>query len=275
VLTVGVLAGLLSLPSLGRAYADSRLAVHPCREALEYLQVQAEWPERVIATEQSDVWEQFYPWLRADYDIRLIDGYRPGAEPAQVIAEKLTAVGLETGSFWWLAMGDKPSQSADYFRRDDVQTLDAQALGDCQLARIVQLPQTPIASAATDGGPIHLLVTQTGQARPGEALHFVVYWQAETPVTTSYTVFVQLLDEAGQLMAQQDNLPVIGLAPTDTWQSGVVVRDPYRLAIPPEAAPGVYRLIVGLYTPAGRVPLRLADGSQSDFVEISIPIANP
>lgn len=275
VLAVGVLAALLSLPALGRAYADSRLAVHPCREAVEYLQREAAWPERVIATEQSDAWEQFYPWLRSDYDIRLIDGYRPDVEPGLVIAEKLAALGQETGGFWWLAMGDKPSQAADYFQRNDVQLLGDQTLGDCQLVRIVQLPQTPIASAATDGGPIHLLASHTDQASPGEALHFVVYWQAETPVTTSYTVFTQLLNEAGQLIAQQDNLPVMGLAPTDTWQPGIVVRDPYRLAIPAEAAPGIYRLIVGLYTAAGRVPLRMADGSQSDFVEFSISVARP
>ena len=199
VLTVGVLTALLSLPALGRAYADSRLAAHPCREAVEYLQTEAEWPERVIATEQSEAWEQFYPWLRGDYDIRLIDGYRPDVEPGLVIAEKLAALGQETGGFWWLVMSDEPSQTADYlqrgyFQRDDVQMLDAQTLGNCQLARIIQLPQTPITSAATDGGPIRLLATHTGPARPGEALHFVVYWQAETPVTTSYTVFTQLLN---------------------------------------------------------------------------------
>ena len=275
VLAVGVLAGLAATPALGRAYADSRLAAHPCREAVDFLQAQAEWPERVIATEQSDVWEQFYPWLRSDYDIRLIDGYRPGAEPAQVIGEKLVALGQETAGFWWLALGGRPSQAADYLQQDGVQMLDAQTLGDCRLAWIIQLPPAPVASAETEGGPIHLLATRTGQARPGEALHFVVYWQAEAPVTTSYTVFTQLLDGDGRLIAQQDNLPVQGLAPTDTWQPSVVVRDPYRLAIPADTAPGNYRLIVGLYTSAGRVPLRMADGSQSDFVEFSIPIANP
>ena len=275
VLAAGLLAGVLATPAAGRAYADSRLAAHPCREAVELLQVQSEWPERMIATEQSDAWEQFYPWLRKSYDLRLIDGYRPDAQPAQVIAEKLAALGQETGAFWWLALGNRPSQAAGYFQRDDVQMLDAQTLGSCQLTRIVQLPQAPVAMAATEGGPIHLLATQTGQAGPGEALHFVVYWQANEAVAQSYTVFTQLLNEADQLIAQQDNLPAQGLAPTDTWQPGVVVRDPYRLAIPADAPPGDYRLIIGLYTPAGRVPLHLADGSQNEFVEISIPIANP
>lgn len=272
VLVAGLLAGLLAVPALGRAYTDSRLAAHPCRAAIELLQTEAEWPETVIATEQSDAWEQFYPWLRHSYNLRLIDGYRPGAEPAAVIEEKLAALGQETGGFWWLALADRPFQAAGYFQRDDVQTLDAQTLGQCQLARVVQIPPQAVAEAQVEGGPIRLLATQTAPAKPGEALHFVVYWQAETAVSRSYTVFTQLLESEGELVAQQDNLPVRGLAPTDTWQAGVVVRDPYRLALPDDTPPGAYRLIVGLYTDAGRVPLRLADGSQNDFVEFPITI---
>ncbi|MBX3049978.1 MAG: hypothetical protein KF753_00815 [Caldilineaceae bacterium] len=275
VLTVGVLAGLAATPALARAYVDSRLAAHPCREAVAYLQAEAEWPEKVIATDQSDVWEQFYPWLRQSYDLRLIDGYRPDIAPERVIAEKLTALGEETGGFWWLTRDDRPTQAADYFQRPDVQRLDAQALGTCHLARVVQLPPSPIAVAQTEGGPIRLLAVHTGTAKPGEDLNFVVYWQAEEAVAQSYTVFTQLLNEAGQLIAQQDNLPVMGLAPTDTWQPGIVVRDPYRLTIPAQTPPGNYRLIVGLYTDAGRVPVRLADGSQNEFVELSLSIAKP
>jgi hypothetical protein len=95
------------------------------------------------------------------------------------------------------------------------------------------------------------------------------------PVDLSYTVFAQLLDSAGRLVAQQDNLPVRGLAPTDTWQPGVVVRDPYRLQIPEDTPAGDYRLIVGLYTEAGRVPLTLTDGSTNEFFPISVSLVNP
>ncbi len=275
VLAVGLLAALMAAPTAGRAYAASRLTAHPCREAVQLLQAEAGGPERVIATEQPDVWEQFYPWLRGSYDLRIIDGYRPDVDPALVVSERLAALGEEVGAFWWLAMGDAPALAAGYLARDDVQTLEHQTVGACRLARVVQIPPRPVAIADTQGGPIRLAALHTGAARSGQALPFVIYWMAESPVERSYTVFTQLLDGAGRLIAQQDNLPVTGLAPTDSWQAGVIVRDPYRLAIPDDTPAGDYRLLVGLYTADGRLPLRLVDGSRAEFVEISIPVANP
>ena len=65
-------------------------------------------------------------------------------------------------------------------------------------------------------------------------------------------MFTQLFDASATLVAKQENLPVEGMAPTDTWQPGAVIRDPYRLALPADAAPGVYSLQIGLYDAAGQ-----------------------
>jgi len=95
------------------------------------------------------------------------------------------------------------------------------------------------------GGPIQLLTIDTKRnAAAGDALHIELYWLAETPVAESYTVFTQLIDPSGALVAQQDNLPVEGLAPTNTWQPNTPIRDPYVLQIPADAAVGEYRLLV-------------------------------
>ena len=77
-----------------------------------------------------------------------------------------------------------------------------------------------------------------------------------------------------QLIAQQDNLPVEGLAPTNTWQPQTVIRDPYRLLIPENAPEGTYRLHIGLYNEDGRPMLQLPDNRVQDYLEfpISIPI---
>ena len=69
---VGALAGV---PRLAQAYQDQRLAEHPCREALEMLRAEGEWPNRTIVSDQITVWQNFYPWLRDRYTIRIIDGY--------------------------------------------------------------------------------------------------------------------------------------------------------------------------------------------------------
>jgi hypothetical protein len=171
-----------------------------------------------------------------------------------------------------------PAAARDrYLAQPGVAVLEEQTLGACRLYRVLQRaapdePPAPVAIAAVTGGPVLLDQLTLDLAQVGDPLRLVLYWRAETPVAGSYTVFTQLFDPAGTLVAQQDNLPVQGLAPTDAWQPDVVIRDPYTLAIPADATPGSYRLRVGLYDGAGRRPLTLADGSTADHIEIPVEV---
>lgn len=83
--------------------------------------------------------------------------------------------------------------------------------------------------------------------KPGETLHLTLYWQALTPMRTSYTVFTHLLDGKNKLWAQQDNQPVGGIHPTSVWAEGEIVRDSYALLIPEDAPEGEYLIEVGMY----------------------------
>jgi hypothetical protein len=83
-------------------------------------------------------------------------------------------------------------------------------------------------------------------------------------VAEDYAVFVQLLDEGGGLKAQVDRSPVGGFRPTSSWRPGEMITDNYGLALPEELAPGRYRLIAGLYSPASmeRLVVITNDGAQ-------------
>ena len=136
-------------------------------------------------------------------------------------------------------------------------------------------PSSPTAATRAllpTGRPFTLRSTVTGVARRGAALPLVLYWQTDQPVGASYTVFTQLFDAAGRVVAQQDNLPVMGLAPTDTWQPGTIVRDPYRLRFPDDATPGLYELHIGLYDAAGRLPVTLARRHRADHLTLSVDV---
>lgn len=100
---------------------------------------------------------------------------------------------------------------------------------------------------------------------PNEVLPTTLYWQAEAEMNTNYTVFVQLLNQVGQVVAQVDQPPLAGAAPTTTWLPGEILVDPYTLALP-NLPPGAYRLIAGLYNPLTGERLSLASGG--DFVEL-------
>jgi hypothetical protein len=281
-LAATLVIGLAGAPGAARAYGERRLAEHPCREAVEFLRSEAAWPNRAIVSQQVEVWRDLYPWLRNEYSIHLLDGYSPIDRPAAEVAlEQLDALAAqhEWGEFWWIDRSDvpysgsSPAQVRDLYRaRPSVQVLEERTLGACRLARMVDLSTaSPLAIAEVAGGPIQLeraawSVDETG-GEMGGALHLVLYWRAETPVDASYTVFVHLLDGAGNLVAQQDNLPVMGMAPTNTWQPGIVVRDPFRLDLP---GAGSYTLHVGLYDESGRRTLTLADGSAADHMTLPV-----
>jgi hypothetical protein len=94
-----------------------------------------------------------------------------------------------------------------------------------------------LVAAQVEGGTIH----------PGETLSLALCWRALAPMDTSYTVFVQAIDEQGTKVAQVDRLPCDGGCPTTAWRPGDLIGEWYELKIRPDAPPGRYELIAGMY----------------------------
>jgi 4-amino-4-deoxy-L-arabinose transferase-like glycosyltransferase len=117
--------------------------------------------------------------------------------------------------------------------------------------------------AATLGGQISLqsmeLLAET--VEPGGILPVTLSWSALEEVAEDYVVFVHLLDEEGQVVAQHDGPPVGGFRPTTTWIPGETVQDRHGVLIPQDAAPGEYGLAAGLYLPATGERLPAVDGN--------------
>jgi arabinofuranosyltransferase len=118
-----------------------------------------------------------------------------------------------------------------------------------------------IEAAATFGDAIHL--RGFDWAEQDGMLDLTLYWESVTAVSTSYKLFIHILDAEGNLIAQADRPPVNGLAPTHRWQPGDLVRDPLQLPFPPGAA----EARVGLYTEEnGRLPITSADSVDNALV---------
>lgn len=100
---------------------------------------------------------------------------------------------------------------------------------------------------------------------PGRILPVGLRWQTDQPLTEDYTVFVQLLNGANQLVGQRDAQPQ---PPTSRWPTNTPISGQYGLVIEPGTPPGDYRLIAGLYNSATGQRLPLADGS--DFAELGL-----
>lgn len=96
---------------------------------------------------------------------------------------------------------------------------------------------------------------------PGETVTVYLVWGAERPIALPYTVFVHVLDAAGQLVAQADGQPRGGAWLTTCWQPGHTFGDTHAVTLPGNLPPGEYTLRAGLYwLPTGERAL-LPDGA--------------
>ena len=278
VMTTALVVMALGAPRAAQAYQARRLVEHPCREAITYLNAEAGGLTRTLAMDDTTLWSELNPWLHTMYDLVVVDGYNPDDRPAAVVqAEKLADLSAQ-GEFWWVERSGAAKTlawspaAANFLATPGVYSSDVQQLGACSLARAFTLPVAPLASFTVTDGQIDLRGLALGTAQAGAPLPVVLYWQTPAATEGSYTVFTQLFAPDGQMAAQQDNLPVGGLAPTNTWTPGQPVRDAYSLAIPPDASPGLYTLHVGLYDTTGRQPATLRDGATADHVSIPVEV---
>jgi hypothetical protein len=95
----------------------------------------------------------------------------------------------------------------------------------------------------------------------GRELAVTLYWLALTGTDAGYKMFVHLLDEQGQLVAQYDGHPRDWTYFTYLWLPGEVVEDEYLLTWQEDLKPGTYQLQAGLYWPdtGERLPI-IQDG---------------
>ncbi|MBI4320787.1 MAG: glycosyltransferase family 39 protein [Chloroflexi bacterium] len=160
-----------------------------------------------------------------------------------------------------------------------------QPLARVDLARVRVLPRSRVFAASPNyalsnefDGKIRLLgydvvgprVRRDGEvivATPGNVLNVTPYWQALDQMATSYTVFVQVLNANGRLVAQNDSIPQGGKGPTTAWVSGEVIADEHPVSIPGDLPDGEYGIIAGIYDAA--TGKRLPVQSGGDFVTLT------
>ena len=110
-----------------------------------------------------------------------------------------------------------------------------------------------------------------GQTEKGPVLEVTLFWKATETISEDYTVFVQLLDASGNLVAQQDNPPLGGLYPTSIWQPNALIPDSFTLDLPPDMPPETYRLITGMYRYPSleRLPVSQNGQGGKDYIELT------
>jgi hypothetical protein len=112
--------------------------------------------------------------------------------------------------------------------------------------------------------------TNAAAVRPGDVLQVTLFWQTAQPLADRYKIFLHLVNEQGEIVAQRDSEPGGGLIFTTAWPPGERIVDNHGILLPMEMVDGRYALRLGLYDladPAARLPIFTPDGER-DFILI-------
>lgn len=101
-----------------------------------------------------------------------------------------------------------------------------------------------------------------------ESIQLRLYWQSIAQTEINYTVFVHLLNQKGEVVAQKDQPPLQGAYPTGLWNPGEIVPDDIVVPLPDTLPAEKYLLEVGLYNPISGERLTVS-GSSTNAVRLS------
>jgi hypothetical protein len=123
---------------------------------------------------------------------------------------------------------------------------------------ILKAPDTPfvVGSSLTPEISLHGYAIGRPSTHCGvPPVRLTLAWQATAPSTRELKVSVRLysqdasLSTSGQLVAQDDAVPVHFAYPTTAWRSGEFITDVYDLVLPTTLEPGDYTPLIILYEP--------------------------
>ena len=102
------------------------------------------------------------------------------------------------------------------------------------------------------------------EAAPGDEVELTLFWRSlSDDIAAISSVFVHLVDDSDDIVAQTDGIPLGGFRPTTSWREGEVLVDTRTLSLPAGAA-GFHRLWIGFYDP--ETGIRLPVSSNGDFL---------
>jgi hypothetical protein len=135
----------------------------------------------------------------------------------------------------------------------------------------------PIATFGETFGLSAIAITgaPNGSFAPGDELRVRFDWHAIQRPEGDFTVFFQLLDASGKLVAQTDGPPVAGRYPTGAWDAGETIVDQRTITLPRTLLPGRYQLISGWYALEDGHRLRVTPPQPNDAWPVSTIVVGP
>ncbi len=253
---------LLLAPALRNLYFNPAYARDDYRQIAADISTVLHPGDGVIlnAPNQWEVFTYYYP----DQDVYPAP-YRPGQDGAETFLAPLVEQYQRLFVLYWGDDESDPRRLIETWLAANAYKAGDRWYGRVRLATygVAPLPEQPTVELDARFGAglrLHGYALDDALLNPGDILPVTLFWEAQSPIAERYKVTVQLLDSAGQLVAQVDTEPGEGRTPTSTWQVAQILADRYGLPLPPDLPPGRYTLIAGLYHVASGERLPVATG---------------
>lgn len=99
----------------------------------------------------------------------------------------------------------------------------------------------------------------------GQPFFVTLYWTTIKPPSEDYEIFVQLWNDAGEAVAQWQNVPFGAMYRTRIWQGDEMLATHHWLELPVDAPIGRYRLVAGVYRTLKGERVKVDEGSSADL----------
>ncbi len=260
----------LTVPFVGLAalngYTQSRLAADPATPAINFVREQPHDGTPIVFAGVK-LYRRLYPEARPLGEVLLLPG-------AKYVPEDMRVPWLNDltvrGPFWFVSETNNPDtanddQQAETWMTEHACRVDSHNAGSARVSRFIG-PLNATGSFRTSGAvfneEIELNGFQLSQSalKPGDGLCVELKWQALKQPSADDTVFVHVINAAGQLVAQNDMPPQSGFAPTSQWQPGAEITDRHGVILPGNLPPGEYTVRVGLYRSDNQAPVPVTYG---------------
>ncbi len=121
------------------------------------------------------------------------------------------------------------------------------SLGFVNIAAKSRLFDAPLPETVLNAHwPVGVNLLGYEKAVTGDEVRLTLYWQAGKRPSTDLVLFVHLIDEAGNIAAQYDAMPLANSYPLTWWETGEWVTDKIALSLATLPS-GCYHLIAGWY----------------------------
>jgi hypothetical protein len=150
---------------------------------------------------------------------------------------------------WELANNAQVARPIQTFQVDSGTIIGNQeaVVYETQWPYLEKRPET-IPAYAELGDAVQLLDYELGSPADNNGLlKLTLFWESQRPVDERYDVFIHIINSSGEIVAQSDNEPVLGLAPTNRWLPGDIIRDDHLITWSQDLPIGTYSVWLGMY----------------------------